>query len=340
MSQFKCEVVKLDVIPHSNADRLAVAKIRGKAWQCVIAKDSFKTGDLAVYIPIDSVLPDPIVKLLGIEKNYHKRVRSIKLRGELSQGLVMRVPTNLATDRIEEGADLTEFLGITKWEEPIPVHMAGQLRAEPGEFVKYTDIENYKNFPDVFENGELVIITEKLHGSSLRVLNLNGEIHVGSHRRNLQYDSKNLYWRAVELLDLKNKLNPGEQVFGEIVGPGVQDLTYGKKNGEIGVYIFDFMRDGKYLDFEEFLKVTEERNLPRVPTIFYRNDIIVNPIHIWNKTLVGYADGVSYLNPDQIREGIIIKPVKEGYSEKLSGRKIIKVISDSYLLRKEGTERH
>ncbi len=337
MSQFKAEVVRIDVVPHPNADRLEIAKIRNKMWQCIIAKDSFKSGDLAVYIPIESVLPEPLVKALGIEKNYHSRLRSIKLRGELSQGMVMKLPPDPSLGVLEEGRDLTDFLGIKKWEEPIPVQMAGQLRAEPGDFYRYTDIENWKNYPDVFYPGQPVIISEKVHGSNFRTANINGEIHVGSHRRNIKEDPNNLYWRAAEMLKVKEILYPGEQIFAEVYGSGIQDLTYGKRAGEFSIVVFDFMRGGKYVNYKELINLSWGRGFSLAPHI---KNFDGSLIHKWDSTIPALAEGNSLIAPNQMKEGIVVRPAEEMYSDKLKGRMILKIISDTYLSRKNGTEGH
>ena len=165
MSTLRAEVVRVVVEPHPNADRLDLVKVKG--WQCVSAKGQFKTGDLAIYLPVDSVLPAPLVSELGIEKMYSKRLRTIKLRGYISQGVVMKysLPPFDGTmmNPLCEGDDVTNMLGITKYEVPIPVSMAGKQLPDDPRFQKYTDIENIKNYPDAMVPGELVIVTEKIH---------------------------------------------------------------------------------------------------------------------------------------------------------------------------------
>jgi RNA ligase (TIGR02306 family) len=341
MSSFVVEIVTVDVEEHPNADRLDVLKIRGQAWQCVSAKDNFKTGDMAVYLPIDSVLPETLVTQLGIANYYSKRLRTVKLRGQISQGMV--APLSILTANADPSAetprmvgdDVTAELGITKYDPPIPVEMSGKVRPHDGRFVKYTDIENFKRYPDVFKDGEMVVITEKIHGTNGRAANIEGEIHVGSHNLNLIEAEGNLYWRGATLLDVKNKLKPGEQIFFEVYGHKVQDLGYGKKPGEISVGVFDFMVDGKYLGDGDLGKLLNERGW---------QDFAVPVLHRgeWSKDLIAtHSDGPSTLSDDTVREGFVVKPAVETVSEALGGgRKIIKVISDAYLLRKDGTERH
>ena len=87
MSAFKAEVIRVKLGPHPNADRLELAKVRG--WQCCVVKGQFQEGGLGIHIPVDAVLPDALIERLGIRKNYHKRLRTIKLRGLVSQGLLI-----------------------------------------------------------------------------------------------------------------------------------------------------------------------------------------------------------------------------------------------------------
>lgn len=331
MSAFKAEVVKVDIVPHPNADRLDIAKVRG--WQCVAQKETYKNGDLAVYLPIDSVLPPELVAKLGIEKNYHKRLRTIKLRGEISQGMLMPLSQIPGGDQLQEGADVTEKLGILKYEPPITVEMAGIVRSEHPKFQKYTDIENLKNYPDAFVDGDAVVATEKIHGSNGRAAMIDGQIHVGNHNRSLMESESNLYWRAARLLKLPEKLKEGDQVFFEVYGGGVQDLSYGCKNGEIRAAIFDWMADGKYLLWDEFIHTLEIRGVSefKIPLIYYG---------AWTDDIAKLASGSSQLDKNQIKEGVVIKSSKEEHSEILHGRKIVKCINDDYLLRKNATERH
>ena len=184
MAEFEAKVYKLIIEPHPNADRLELAVVGD--YRSIVMKGQFKTGDLGVYIPEAAVCPDWLIaemglegKLAGKQKN---RVKAVKLRGILSQGLVYPVlemsvngeprysvcgegwknPESMNDNiDVEVGSVVTEFLGITKYEPPIPVHMAGEVFNAHGYTLKY-DIENYKRYPEVLQDGELVIFTEKI----------------------------------------------------------------------------------------------------------------------------------------------------------------------------------
>jgi RNA ligase (TIGR02306 family) len=327
MSTFRAEVVRVDIVPHGNADRLDIAHVRG--WNVVTEKGLFKPGDLAIYIPVEAVLPESLVDKAGIRKYYHKRLRTVKLRGVYSQGLLIPADPNY-----KEGDDLTDALGITKWVEPIPVDMAGEaVQADP-RFYKYTDIENIKNYPDLIKLGTPVILTEKVHGTNARAANIDGTIYVGSHRMCLRETDTSLYWRGANLLQVRSWLKPGEQVFFEIFGSKIQDLAYGKKAGEIGVAAFDFMVDGTYLNYPDFVQRMikagfEHAMAPVLP---------VPPQ--WDPKMVEKAQGKSIICPSQMREGFVIRPMIETHSQELGGRLILKCVSDEYLTRRDATEAH
>lgn len=332
MSMFKAEVVRLGIEPHPNADRLEVAKVRG--WYCVVQKGLYKSGDLAVYVPLDAVLPDPLIAAAGIEKYYRKYLRTQKLRGIVSQGLV--IPMSLVKDTgerpLDEGDDVTGILGLTKYDPPIPVHMAGQIRSPHAMFSKYTEIENYKNYPNSIPDGELVVATEKVHGSNFRAGKFDGELHVGSHNLSLKEDEFNLYWRSARLLNLKDHLQEGQVVFGEVYGAGVQDLAYGKKPGDISVALFDLFQDGRYLSHAKFTSfLLHSGLLDFAAPVVYVGEM--------GPDIVKMASGDSILCPGQIREGIVVRPMEERWDMN-TGRVILKMVSDEYLCRRDATEFH
>ena len=355
MSTFRAEVVRIEVRRHPDADRLDIIRPVGKLWNCVDQRDKFKTGDLAVYLPVDSVLPPELVAKLGIEKYYSKRLKTVRLRGYFSQGLI--APLSILGEgptpgHGEDGLDVTLALGITKYEEIIPIEMAGVQLPADERFVKFTPIENFKNFPDVFVDGEQVCITEKIHGTNARFAVIDGELHVGSHNTHLapprehtrwehfkaffgirlpKTNKGNLYWRAATMIDAYEQICNGDQVFGEIYGSGIQDLAYGLKPGTFSVVVFGVVRDGKYLDDAELDAYCEARCFKRA-TVLYRGP--------WSADLVRLASGKSTLDAGTIREGMVITPITEQYSERLGGRKILKYVSDEYLARKDATERH
>lgn len=356
MSTHAVEVTPIVAInPHPNADRLEIATV--KDWQCVVGKGTFKPGDLCVYIPIDSVLPQPVLDKVfaGSKIAPTPRVKTIKLRGAISQGIAVH-PNDLGVTA-KAGKDVASELGITKYEPPAPGFQGGgDGKARPGRsqtnpnFRKYTGIENAKNHPHTFVEGEPVIVTEKIHGTNFRagyvpfyadtlwkkVKRFFGmapefEFVYGSHNVQLQskllykgfYDS-NVYAEAVVKYRLKDVLKPGEVVYGEIYGDGIQKgYAYGSGKGQRDLALFDVMIEGQYLDPLAFEKWADARQLPRVP-VLYRGPF--NREHVKSLTV-----GDSVLAPTQkVREGVVCKPLEEATA--YLGRKVLKFISDAYLL--------
>lgn len=366
MSTLKVEVLQIEKISeHPNADKLELAELKG--WSCVIQKGKYKPDDKVVYFPIDSILPETLeATIFGkdskIKLNKH-RVRTIKLRGAISQGLVVPIEMcGFAHFAVEVGQDVTKKLGVTKYEPPPPRFQGAsnknRSRRNPNpNFSKYTSIENIKNYNKVFEPADEVVITEKIHGTNFRAgwvkfdsntlwkkfkgllrLNPKYEFVYGSHNVQLSqqllysgwYD-KNVYADKVVTHNLKEKLGPGQTVYGEIYGPNIQKgYGYGLKNGQTKLIIFDVMQDKKYLDHTGVRMFATLHSLDIVPTLYEGK--------ISGVDLNWVVGGKSALCPDQkVREGVVIRSKEEARCH--MGRKILKAINPEYLL-KEQTEYH
>lgn len=383
-SDFAVKVVKIkEVVNHPKADRLSLATIND--WQCVIQRDAYKSGDLAIYIPIDSILtPDLEAKLFGPDakiKLNKSRVRTIKIRGSISQGMLascqeLNIP-------LKEGYDCTKDLGITKFEPPVNMSVRGgdpvSKKNKNPHFKEYGGLDNFKNYPDLFKDGEEVVITEKIHGTNFRFgwVPMNAdtlwkrvkkwfgylpeyEFVFGSNRVQLQgkkykgyYEQKgagNVYEEAVEKYRLKELTNipqlRGCVFYGEIYGSSVQkNYMYGCKEGERKLVIFDIMlaspgnRTGDalqdfesgYVNFNVVNSVCAMVNLPVVPILYS------GPYNAAQAKAL--TVGNSVLEPTQrVREGVVIKPTTE--TKCRIGRKVLKLISDDYLLNDDNTDFH
>ncbi len=368
MSKLIVEVVELDeVMKHDNADKLELAVVRG--WNCVVPKGVYKAGDKAVYIPIDAIIPfDLETKLLGNAKvRLNKgRIKTIKLRGAISQGLVASLESLGLDSNLAVGTDLCTELGITKYEPPTKgqnnlMGNAGKSTKKQinSHFRKYTSIENYKNYTKIFNEDDIVSVTEKVHGTSFRAgyvpfeatnlfkkilkffrLAPKYEFVFGSHNVQLQgminlnksfYDT-NVYAEAVKKYELRSILKEGEVVYGEIYGSGIQkNYDYGCKEGEHKLAIFDAMVGGEYIDASDLLLFCANKGLPKVGEL-YRGKF---DIHVIKEILKGNSRMV----PSQkVIEGGVIKPLTEVGTPYL-GRKVLKLINDEYLL-KDNTDFH
>lgn len=200
MSAFECPVVRVKITPHGNADSLELAQIGG--YISIVKKGQFQNGDLAVYIPEQSVLPEWLLKQLGFWDDLNgkgklsgsrgNRVRAMKLRGVLSQGLLYPVDKEVYDDGVaysieggkggdsgfdafqldaghENGFNAAEWLGIVKYEPVVPAQMAGRVAGGDLDATIGYDFENIKKFPTLFEDDEPVVMTEKIHGTFVQV---------------------------------------------------------------------------------------------------------------------------------------------------------------------------
>ncbi|MEU3570802.1 RNA ligase (ATP) [Kitasatospora sp. NPDC036755] len=353
MSTLRVTAEKLIVLEHPNADALELAQVG--LYLAVVAKGAYRTGDHAVYIPEQSVLPEELIEELGLTGKLAgaraNRVKAVRLRGELSQGIVCRPAALSGVDlaaAAERGDDFAELLGVVKWQPPVPMSMSGDVVSAP-DLLPWVDIENLKRYPDVFEPGEPVVLTEKLHGSCCLVTYVaaTGEVRVsskgiGAQGLALAESTRNLYWRAVRAYDipavaarLAQRLGAERVgIFGEVFGEGVQDLSYGAsaRTERPGYAAFDVSAvvDGRlnWLSAVELL----DGELPLVPEL-WRGPF--DP-----ETVLGFARGKETVSGRQlhVREGVVVRPVAERWSPALGGRAIVKVVGDAYLTRKGGTE--
>jgi RNA ligase (TIGR02306 family) len=330
MSTFSVPVVRVGAVSrHPNADTLSLTEVRG--CPVVLRTGSFVEGDLAVYVPVDAVVDTTVPELafLAADGKVSIRIRAKRLRGTFSMGLLIPAPAGAA-----EGDDLAERLRITKWEEPEPVSMAGEQAKAPSLLVPTYELEAWRGYgPVLFDAGEEVVVTEKLHGTNGRfVVDAAGVLHVGSHRTWKQVEGTTVWARVAEQYGLREKLarHPGLIFYGEVYGSGVQDMTYGHANGRLSLAFFDVFdsRTGDYLSHGAAEALLDELALPTVP-VLYRG-----PLDVALLSRLAEEDSVH----GGIREGVVVRPVIERVS--MAVRCTLKVVSERYLLRKGGTEHH
>jgi len=330
MSTFSVTVVRVGAVSrHPNADTLSLTDVRG--CPVVLRTGSFAEGDLAVYVPVDAVVDTTVPELafLAADGKTTTRVRAKRLRGTFSMGLLVAPP-----DGAQEGDDLAERLRIVKWEEPEPVSMAGEQARAPSLLVPTYELEAWRHYgPMLFDAGEEVVVTEKLHGTNGRfVVDAAGNLHVGSHRTWKQVDGTTVWARVAEQYGLREKLarHPGLVFFGEVYGSGVQDMTYGHGAGRLSLAFFDVFDSvtGDYLSHAAAEALLDELSLPTVP-VLYRG-----PLDVALLSRLAEEDSVH----GGIREGVVVRPVVERVS--MAVRCALKVVSERYLLRKGGTEHH
>jgi len=318
MSEFHIEVVRIGKVGrHPNADNLSITHIYD--YPVIFRTGDFQEGDLAVYVPVDAIVPsdDPRWEFLG----ENTRVKAKKLRGIFSMGLLTPVWPG-----IELGQNVQAEMRITKYEPPLELKIDGERETDPGFIPRYTDIEGLRRYPEILKADEPVVVTEKIHGTNARFVHDGKRLWVGGHNYIMRYSPRSVYWQAAQILDLEKKLSQAPHVvfYGEVYG--VQDLKYGLNRGNVALRMFDALQlgGGGYLDHHEFEFLCDVLMLPRVPALYEGG---------WQECLRAYAEGPSTLYGEHIREGIVIKPLKERWDPTV-GRVILKLIGEGYYLRR------
>lgn len=324
--------------PIANADAIELARING--WQCVVKKGEFAPGDLGVFLEIDSIPPDTeIFRFLWtpksgevIERPAKFRIRTMKLRGVLSQGLLLPL-ASFALDNVREDDDLTQLLGVEKYEPPAPVGM-GDFRANFPAFVPKTDEMRVQSVPEVLDElrGLPYAATLKYDGtSSTFVIDpRTDEFHACGRNLSL-LDGENIYWRVARKYELESVLRrfPNLALQGELCGPGIQKNRLNLKELSLFIFnVYDF-QNARYLAHDEARQWLADNGLTPVETI-EEGDAFAHT----QESLLALAEG-KYPNTQNEREGIVIRPREERFSPTLGGRLSFKAISNRFLL-KEG----
>jgi len=209
------------IFPIEGADRIEGVEVLG--WKCIVRKGIFKEGDLCIYIEIDTIIPKRC--LGGNPYDEEKiRLRTVKMKGQISQGLVLEIiPEEWTGVKLEVGTDVTKEIPVEKYEKQIPAHLQGIIKGDFPSFLRKTDEVRIQSEPKLLEklNGKPYYITTKLDGTSATYFKFNGEFGVCS--RNLQVEKgDNIYWRMAEKYDLENIIPDGMCYQGEICGEGIQ----------------------------------------------------------------------------------------------------------------------
>lgn len=332
-----------NIQPIEGADKIELVTVGG--WKVVVAKDvNHKVGDLVVYCEIDSFLPiEPEFEFLR-KSSYKKmsdgtegfRLMSIKLRGVISQGLILplkeayevfkRNTPNMDMDWFE-GLEVTEMLNIVKYEPPIPAQLAGQVKGMFPSFLKKTDEERIQNLTREFEGykNEVFYVTEKLDGSSVTYYVKDGVFGVCSRNLDLLEDENNSMWKFAITSGLKERLLALERniaVQGEIIGEGIQGNPYKIIGQTVRLFNGFDIDKYEYLSLDDLLKLSKWLEVKTVPILdleFRLPDTI--------DELLSYADSKSVLNEKFDREGVVIR----SHDRKIS----FKVISNKFLLKHE-----
>jgi RNA ligase (TIGR02306 family) len=353
-TEFTAEVVRItQVLEHPNAERLEIARFELSAsgetsHEVVIQKGSAKPGDLMAYFSVDCVLPTahPEFAFLaqrpdGVGKT-HIRLRAARLRGVYSQGLLVPAPdTHAFGDRVDESFGVT-YHRAPEPEGDGPARVTRKPSRQP---MPVYSVDSLKKLPRLFDEGEEVVVTEKIHGTNFRFgwvrrkllgIPLGWKFVVGSHRVIKDGTGTNWYgedlWRqAAEAMRLaeRTRNRKGIAFYGELygytpTGKAIQDLTYGRTPARgPGLAVFDIKRisGDQWLPFNEREMTCRELGLPTVPVL---------RVAPYSLELLELAEGKTTMDPAKcahVREGVVI--------ESLKTRKKAKYVGAGYLMRKE-----
>lgn len=347
------------------ADLICAYRVDG--WWIVDQKEKYSVGDLVVYCEIDSWIPNTIAPFLSRGKEPREfegvkgeRLRTIRLKGQISQGLLLPLSIlgvdgeviaaigspnyweNAAGIRVahEEDADVTELLGVLKYERPLPAQLAGQAKGNFPSFIPKTDEERVqnllKNLGKWSQSDDQWEISEKLDGSSMTVFFRNNamddagdfiaEFGVCSRNLQLKETEGNSFWGAARKYNLEEKLTALDRniaIQGELVGPGIQGNKY--KLTDIDFYVFTVydIDTGEYLSSADRLELCEKLGLKHVPVITKLSLINYNI-----DVLLTLAEGKSKINTNTEREGIVFKNIQNPQLH-------FKAISNKFLMKFE-----
>lgn len=347
--------------PIEGADRIELAHILG--WQVVVGKDQFKVGDYVVYFEIDSFLPiRPEYEFLR-SRSYKKnevvgegfRLRTLTLRGELSQGLIMPLNEVFVYDEnnenhphsllectpIEEGIDVTKLLGVKEWEIPVQATSSGTVIGQASGKIHVTDETRIQSEPELLNEfkGLDYYITLKMDGSSHSVrIDADGKFHVFGHNYEYADDGKSSFYEYVKKHNVEEKMRlymiennlATMTIQGEWCGSGIQNNRLGLKEPEWFVFTVD--ENEIRVGLKEILTVVNALDLKHVPVLETGNDLTSK--YVDEQALLeraGVDDSKSYAN--NIPEGIVIRPVEPIFSKTLRGPLSMKVINNNYLIK-------
>ena len=328
-----------NIEPIAGADRIEVVTVDG--WKIVVNKGLHEIGDLVVYCEIDSFLPireefeflrrTSLKKMADGSEGF--RLKTIKMRGTYSQGLVLRTSV-LPEGDFNVGDDVTEILKIRKYEAPVPPSLEGEVKGMFPSFIRKTDEERIQNYAEDYADFKKYnyFVSEKLDGTSCTMyyytkLAEEGDDLFGvcSRNLNLKETEKSTQWKLARTFDIEakmKKLGQNLAIQGEIIGEGIQKNLYKILGQQFRVFnIFDIDRY-EYLPKEEMLKTIELFGLETVPTVY--KDVNL-PESIDEILLM--AEGNSLLNRKLSREGLVW--VSNNSKQRIS----FKTISNRFLLK-------
>lgn len=323
--------------PIEGADRIEAIGVLG--WECVSKKGEFRKGDPCVYFEIDSLLPeDPRYEFLQ-SSSYRKdlkkyRLRTVRLKGQLSQGLALPISLFPEANNLPEGYDLTDILGVDKYEPPIPAQIQGDARTFSWPIGK-TDEPRVQS-----EEGRLLL--ERLKGNPYYIsLKLDGtsctfivdprddEYHVCGRNYSYRRSPSHSFWIVSDRHNIEEGLRSLGDIAlqGEIVGPGIQKNRMGLKN--LDFYVFNVVRvsTSRRLPLDESMSVAESLGLKFVPVLERGDNFSYSDADLLDRARGKYIDFFPDARRNQDMEGIVVRS--------MCGSMSFKAINNEFLLKGE-----
>lgn len=342
------------------AENIQLVTIQG--WQCVTLKSEFtQPEELCVYFQIDSLIPRKSWNS-HVRKDKPEepiRLRTAKMCGQLSQGLALPLytkdsntnPDSLLVNispksllKMVEGSeyansvldnypgyhlgmDVTELLGVTKWEAPIPTELVGKSRGSRPGYIPNTSLERIQNIPEILAKPIVYEVTEKLDGSATSICHKDGEVRVYSQKVDLIPDETNAFWKAVYNDSIHEKIKEIDNYIvlqGELIGPNICKNIYNLKEYEFHLYNIHDIKEGRDYTPTERHEIAEKFNIKHVP--FDGGEFIGTAPSYEVAEVLEMAEGKSQI-ADRQREGVVYKS--------LDGSISWKAISNKYLLKQK-----
>lgn len=339
---------------HWNADALDIVKVLG--WDVITRRDEFKVGDYVVYVALDSILPSDNPAFSFLE-NKNWRIKTQKLRGHVSYGIVF--PLTVLTDIeasiiIKEGMDVTDIIGVKKYEKPVP--NCGEAKGGfPISLLKKTDEERLQNIPWVLDElkGKEIYVAVKADGSSITHVNMPEEgsdvDFIDEKHRGFNVCSRNMllkrpegepdsaFWRETISKGIEDFLPKNVAIQSELIGEGIQSNPHKIQGNDLKVFnVFDVAQNTqpKMWSLDEMILLCDCYDLQMVDVIFRGKfeDLGCKTI----EDFVEYADKAKYITPNgqEVQaEGIVVRLVNPERCDKLGKELSFKVISPKYALK-------
>lgn len=317
------------------ADQIEKARVLG--WWVVIKKNQFKVGDLAIYFEIDSLLPvtsqfeflskgqKPKQTITDDGKLVEGwRLKTIRLRGQVSQGLLTPLSDFPEITATETGTDLTNTIGVYKFDPPLPASISGESKGYIPGFIPKTDEERIQSIPDLLDKlrSKRFYITSKLDGTSTTIFKYENDFNVCGRTLNYIEDDKNVMWRIANQYNLKEKLPDGFAIQGECIGESIQDNRQRIKGQEIYVFYVIDIAKAEYLGLDDMKRFVADLGMKTVP-IIDENFILDHTVD----QLLQMANGPCPINSSVPQEGIVFRLYN-------STKKVtFKAISNEYLIK-------